>query len=309
MSMKEAVQPKRSRVRAYLELMRPANIVTALADILAGFAASGAVSLLGTQTGANLLPSLMWLLLSTAGLYGGGVVLNDYFDAALDATERPERPIPSGRVSRRNAGILGAILLLIGIAAAAMVSMLSAGIAFAIALWVVTYDIYGKHHSILGPVNMGMCRGGNLLLGVSAVPVMVGQLWFLAILPVLYIAAVTTVSRGEVHGGQRRTVIVSLVFVVLVIIGLLGLGVIPEYEIIRAVPFLLVFTIAVVPAFIQAAVDPQAGHIRAAVKRGVISLILMDATLAAGFGGWVIGLVTAVLLVFSILLAKAFAVT
>jgi len=307
--MKEAVQPKRSRVRAYLELMRPANIVTALADILAGFAASGAVSLLGTQTGANLLPSLMWLLLSTAGLYGGGVVLNDYFDAALDATERPERPIPSGRVSRRNAGILGAILLLIGIAAAAMVSMLSAGIAFAIALWVVTYDIYGKHHSILGPVNMGMCRGGNLLLGVSAVPVMVGQLWFLAILPVLYIAAVTTVSRGEVHGGQRRTVIVSLVFVVLVIIGLLGLGVIPEYEIIRAVPFLLVFTIAVVPAFIQAAVDPQAGHIRAAVKRGVISLILMDATLAAGFGGWVIGLVTAVLLVFSILLAKAFAVT
>ncbi len=289
--------------------MRPANIVTALADILAGFAASGAVSLLGTQTGANLLPSLMWLLLSTAGLYGGGVVLNDYFDAALDATERPERPIPSGRVSRRNAGILGAILLLIGIAAAAMVSMLSAGIAFAIALWVVTYDIYGKHHSILGPVNMGMCRGGNLLLGVSAVPVMVGQLWFLAILPVLYIAAVTTVSRGEVHGGQRRTVIVSLVFVVLVIIGLLGLGVIPEYEIIRAVPFLLVFTIAVVPAFIQAAVDPQAGHIRAAVKRGVISLILMDATLAAGFGGWVIGLVTAVLLVFSILLAKAFAVT
>jgi len=283
--------------------------VTALADILAGFAASGAVSLLGTQTGANLLPSLMWLLLSTAGLYGGGVVLNDYFDAALDATERPERPIPSGRVSRRNAGILGAILLLIGIAAAAMVSMLSAGIAFAIALWVVTYDIYGKHHSILGPVNMGMCRGGNLLLGVSAVPVMVGQLWFLAILPVLYIAAVTTVSRGEVHGGQRRTVIVSLVFVVLVIIGLLGLGVIPEYEIIRAVPFLLVFTIAVVPAFIQAAVDPQAGHIRAAVKRGVISLILMDATLAAGFGGWVIGLVTAVLLVFSILLAKAFAVT
>lgn len=307
--MKEAVQPKRSRVRAYLELMRPANIVTALADILAGFAASGAVSLLGTQTGANLLPSLMWLLLSTAGLYGGGVVLNDYFDAALDATERPERPIPSGRVSRRNAGILGAILLLIGIAAAAMVSMLSAGIAFAIALWVVTYDIYGKHHSILGPVNMGMCRGGNLLLGVSAVPVMVGQLWFLAILPVLYIAAVTTVSRGEVHGGQRRTVIVSLVFVVLVIIGLLGLGVIPEYEIIRAVPFLLVFTIAVVPAFIQAAVDPQAGHIRAAVKRGVISLILMDATLAAGFGGWVIGLVTAVLLAFSILLAKAFAVT
>jgi hypothetical protein len=296
-------------MRAYLELMRPANIVTALADILAGFATAGAVEVLGMRTGAELLPSLAWLLFSTAGLYGGGVVLNDYFDAELDASERPERPIPSGRVPRRNAGVVGGILLLIGIAAAAVVSVVSAGIAFAIALWVVSYDAYGKHHPILGPLNMGMCRGGNLLLGVSAVPAMIGRMWFLATLPLLYIAAVTAVSRGEVHGGRRRTGFVALVFVGLVIAGLLGLGVLPEYDVLRAVPFLLIFTIAVVPAFIQAALDPQAGHVRAAVKRGVLSLILMNATLAAGFGGWMIGLATIALLPVPILFAKAFAVT
>lgn len=307
--MGEAVQPKHSRIRAYLELVRPANIVTALADVLAGFAASGAVSLLGTMTGADLLPSLAWLLLSTAALYGGGVVLNDFFDAELDLRERPERPIPSGRVPRRNAGIVGAILLFIGVAAAVMVSVLSAGIAFAIALWIVSYDAYGKHRPILGPLNMGMCRGGNLLLGVSVVPAMVGELWFLAILPLLYITAVTTISRGEVHGGRRRTVIVALVFVGLVILGLLGLGSLAEYDVFRAVPFLLVFAIAVVPPLVQAAVDPQAGNIRTAVKRGVLSLILMDAALAAGFGGWTIGLATAALLPVSILIARAFAVT
>ena len=83
-----------------LELLRPANVVTALADVLAGFA----IADLGNPL------ALPWLLLSTASLYGGGVVLNDFFDRALDAVERPERPIPSGRVRPQAAAACGAIL-------------------------------------------------------------------------------------------------------------------------------------------------------------------------------------------------------
>ncbi|NEP43227.1 MAG: UbiA family prenyltransferase, partial [Okeania sp. SIO2H7] len=75
---------------AYLQLMRPANIITAHADILVGYAASGATDPY----------RLGWLLLATTGLYGDGVVFNDVFDAELDAIERPERPIPSDRASR-----------------------------------------------------------------------------------------------------------------------------------------------------------------------------------------------------------------
>lgn len=64
------------RIRAYLQLMRPANIVTAWADILAGFAASGAVVLLNSEiaTQSGTLLYLTCLLLSTTGLYSGGVV-------------------------------------------------------------------------------------------------------------------------------------------------------------------------------------------------------------------------------------------
>ena len=40
-------------------------------------------------------------------LYAAGMVLNDAFDAELDARERPERPIPSGRISRSRHGVLG----------------------------------------------------------------------------------------------------------------------------------------------------------------------------------------------------------
>jgi len=62
--------------------MRPANIVTSVADVLAGIAISGYLT---NQTFhiQNLLPILL-LCFSTIGLYGGGVVFNDVFDAALD---------------------------------------------------------------------------------------------------------------------------------------------------------------------------------------------------------------------------------
>lgn len=77
------------KIRAFLELMRPANIVTAFADILAGFAVAGGVISFTGETSLITPDGLGWLLLSTFGLYGGGVVFNDVFDAELDAKERP----------------------------------------------------------------------------------------------------------------------------------------------------------------------------------------------------------------------------
>lgn len=139
--------------RGYLELMRPANIVTAWADILVGFAASGSGIILaqlinGQASIASLIP-LAWLLLATTGLYGGGIVFNDVFDAELDRKERPSRPIPSGRVSRENAALLGSILFAIAIFAAFQVSLLSVILAVVITCAALLYDSLAKHHPFL----------------------------------------------------------------------------------------------------------------------------------------------------------------
>src|ERR1035438_580750 len=69
----------RMATRALIELLRPANVVTAAADVLAGCAAAQLAS-----GEAHVLP---WLLASTCCLYGGGIVLNDFFDRNLDAVE------------------------------------------------------------------------------------------------------------------------------------------------------------------------------------------------------------------------------
>ena len=307
-----------SRFRAYLELTRPANVVTAFADILAGFAAATALNLsirvadgLVVAEGPESLgpQALVALLASTAGLYAGGVVLNDFFDADLDALERPERPIPSGRVPRISAGVFGTALLAIGIASAAYVSLTSLVAAGAIALLVVIYDAWGKHHPLLGPINMGMCRGGNLLLGVSAAPAVLGELWLLSLLPIAYIGAVTAVSRGEVHGGSGATGILAIVLAGSVAAALLLLGIRTGYRTSHALPFVMLFVLLVFPAFLRAATQPSPDVVRRAVKRGVLSLVVMDASLAAGFAGWPTGLAVLALLPISIGLARLFAVT
>lgn len=291
-----------NRLWAYLQMMRPANIVTAWADILAGFAASGAVGLINIQV-------LGWLLLATTGLYGGGIVLNDVFDAELDAQERPERPIPSGRASRQGATLLGSALLVTGVVAAAQVSVLSATLACGIALAATLYDAVGKHHPIFGPLNMGACRGGNLLLGISAVPAMIGEHWFLAVIPIIYIAAITTISRGEVHGAKGITGIIALLLIGLVIAGLLGLGLLQDYHVLAALPFVALFAGRVLLPFIKAVREPKPEQIRIAVKAGVLSLIVLDATVAAGFASLPYGLLVLSLLPISIALAQIFAVT
>src|SRR5687768_7617173 len=173
--------------------MRPANIVTAVADILAGIAISG--FFLQFPQGYS---GIAWLILSTIGLYGGGVVMNDVFDAKLDAIERPERPIPKGIISKTLAAVFAIALLIAGIISAFLLSNTVSGcIALAIAIAAVIYDKLGKHHSFLGPINMGICRGLNLLLGISIIPQSLLQYWYVGLIPVVYIAAITMISRGE----------------------------------------------------------------------------------------------------------------
>ncbi|KAA5538788.1 UbiA-like protein EboC [Adhaeribacter rhizoryzae] len=302
-----------NRIYAHLVLMRPANIITAIADIMLGFAASGSVTLLmqqGAFTAAHpQLQLLYWLIAATIGLYGGGVVFNDVFDAELDRVERPERPIPSGSASRVSATVVGAALLILGIAAAFQVSVLSGALAVLVAVLALVYDAVGKHHAILGPINMGACRGGNLLLGISAVPAAVSVYWYLALIPIIYITAITVISRGEVHGGNKKILLGALFLYFLVIGSILGLAWLPQYQILYAMPFLLLFTYLIFPPLLKAINTLEAQHIRFAVKAGVIALIMLDAAIAAGFAGWFYGLLILALFPVSRFLAKQFAVT
>lgn len=300
-------------VRAHIRLMRPANIITAVADIMAGFSVSGAALQLlyleGNLWTSELLISLLWLCLSTIGLYGGGVVFNDVFDAELDRVERPERPIPSGQASVRSASMLASILLLLGILAAWQVSMFSGLLAIAVAALAVLYDAWGKHQLIFGPVNMGLCRGANLLLGVSIVPPMVAEFWYIGLVPVIYIAAITMVSRGEVHGSNRKALQGGIFIYAFILFAVLALAVVGSKAWWQVIPFVLLLAYLIFPPLLKALKKQEPRLIGKAVKAGVLSLIVLNASLASAFAGWGYGLLILVLLPFSLWVARKFAVT
>lgn len=294
------------KTTGYLRLMRPANIVTSVADVLAGIAISGSFANHSLQF-QDLLPILL-LTFSTIGLYGGGVVFNDVFDAALDRIERPERPIPVGLITIKEAATLGVLMLVAGILAASFTSVTSGIIAFLVAVSALFYDKWGKHYSFAGPINMGLCRGFNLLLGVSIIPAAVTSWAFLALVPVIYIASITMISRGEVHGGSRSTLYTAC-FLYTLVIGLILYFAFTEGGIVFALLFLIPFAWMIFNPLLKAVKEPVGKNIGKAVKAGVLALILMNAAWAAAFGSFYLALIIILLLPLSLKLGKLFAVT
>lgn len=178
----------------YLELVRAPAVLTVLGDTLVGRAAIGRPA--GTQRALVLLPA------ASACLYSAGMALNDVADRRLDAVERPERPIPSGRISARRAFGLGTALTIVGLGlAAAAGGRRTLGVAVPLAACIWTYDLLAKPHPVAGPLLMGGCRGLDVLLGAGTDGAS------RAAGPALAMAAhtigVTALSRGEVHGTTR----------------------------------------------------------------------------------------------------------
>ena len=309
-------------MRTLLELIRPANVVTAFADVLTGLFIAGALTVVAAPfSGAELgvwpfepapgvgVDAIAALLAATFGLYAGGIVLNDYFDRHTDATERPERPIPSGRIAAGAAAALGGGLLAAGVVAGFIAGTLPGLIATGVALCALLYDARAKHSVLWGPVFMGLCRSGNLLMGVAIVPASLSALWFTGLFALLYIPAITLISRGEVHGGSPLHGWLALAMVGLTASAPLLLPTFSGYTLLPALPFLLLFAAMVLPPFTRAAITSRPEHIRRAVRSGVVSLVLLNALLAAGFGGWPAGLLVALLFPLSAGLGRLFAVT
>lgn len=290
-----------SKLRAFAELTRPANVVTALSDIMAGLAIVGFIF---GQLEYQFYPAL-FLGISSMCLYAGGVVFNDVFDHELDSIERPERALPSGRIKLSEAIIGGIVLLALGIFLAFWQSRLSGIVAIFITLFALFYDWKGKHMRIFGPINMGLCRAFNLLLGMSVYELGVLEHFPVIAIPLIYIAAITLVSRGEVHGGKAITLYFAGFLFLVVHASQLYFAEKAEF----ALVFVLAHFILIFRKLRIAIENPMGKNIGLTVKTGVLTLILMNAAWVASSGQWIVALFVLALLPVSLGLAKKFAVT
>src|ERR1044072_879272 len=94
--------PTSSSARAYLDLGRPFTLV---APALGFF--SGALTAIGAApremwSASMLVPPLLGATMA-AVLNAGNNALNQIYDLEIDAVNKPKRPLPSGRLSMREA--------------------------------------------------------------------------------------------------------------------------------------------------------------------------------------------------------------
>jgi geranylgeranylglycerol-phosphate geranylgeranyltransferase len=120
----------------YLRLMRVQNCLIAV------------VSIIGTSFFASrsfmIRPRILLGAISALFIMGGGNALNDYFDDKIDRLNRPERPIPSGLIRRKEALVFSTALLSIGVGLSISLNLLAMSIAAANACLLIVYARYSK---------------------------------------------------------------------------------------------------------------------------------------------------------------------
>ncbi|MFI2366754.1 SCO3242 family prenyltransferase [Promicromonospora sp. NPDC019610] len=274
------------------ELVRAPAALSVVGDTLAGLAAARAGTSSGTAAGTTggaptpLRARHLLLPVASACLYLGGMALNDYGDRHVDAVERPERPIPSGRISPRAALAIGTALTAGGVAAAGLAGGRRAlGVALPLAACVWTYDLVAKDRPA-GPFVMAACRGLDVLLGAtpgrlrSALPAAAGL--------TAHTLGVTLLSRGEVHGTTPQ------------VAGAVAAGTVAGAVAAAAVPFTVTATrpavrwttvaaaaayaAATLPGQVRAAARPTAANARSATRAGIQAMVPLQAAWAARSG-------------------------
>ncbi|MFI7411859.1 SCO3242 family prenyltransferase [Streptomyces sp. NPDC049627] len=181
----------RDAARAWAELLRLPALFTVPGDALAGAAA----------TAAHPNSRTLLAIGSSLCLYEAGMALNDWADLEEDATERPHRPLPSGRVRPAAALTAACALTCAGLALAARAGRPALTVAAPLAATVWAYDLALKH-TPAGPAAMATARALDLLLGAAATTGHTREALPSAALLGTHTLAVTTVSRQETRGGS-----------------------------------------------------------------------------------------------------------
>jgi geranylgeranylglycerol-phosphate geranylgeranyltransferase len=199
-----------------VEITRPHNLAVAALTILVGWAvASG-----GPPNAALLLAIAAGTLVTAAGN-----VINDYFDAEIDRINKPRRPIPSGRISRRDSWRYYWLLSIaaLGLAAAGGPGVLVCAAAWTLCLY--AYSAWLKTRLLLGNLMVSAVSSSGFGLGAwlagdwtaSLVP---AALAFLFVMGREIVKDVEDL-RGDRAGGAstlalalgaRRALVVALVF-------------------------------------------------------------------------------------------------
>jgi hypothetical protein len=259
-----------------LRLGRVSNLPTVWTNTLAGIVLAG-----GAAADRATLPLLVALsLFYTAGMY-----LNDAYDAEIDARERPERPIPSGRVSAATVfaagfGMMAAGLVLLawvgyGMPGGTGIGPVVGGVGLGAAI-----VLYNRRHkdNPASPVLMGLCRVlVYVTAGLAVADELPPELQVGALLLLCYLIGLTYIAKQETLGEVKN--LWPLLFLGAPL--LYALARLPDGPSAAALSLAFIAWVAVALWFLR---RRQPGDVPRAVVSLIAGIALLDAVLIAGAG-------------------------
>lgn len=147
---------------------------------------AGVCVVLGQFLALEAIPQVHQMVLGFLSFFfisAAALILNDYFDLAIDRVNAPHRPLPAGLVTKRDVLILSSVVTLLGFLASLLIGSLA--LATTVVVWIVgfLYNWRFKRAGLIGNLMVSFSVGMTFVFGGIAVgqPTHIYAWWFGAI--------------------------------------------------------------------------------------------------------------------------------
>jgi len=292
-----------SNFKNYLLLIRLPNLFTLPSNILLGFVLVTTFTL----TITSAVQILILIAISTL-LYCVGLVLNDLFDYEIDKKERPNRPLASGKISRKIAIIIVTTFTAIALILSLLVSVTTFGISVLLLVIIFGYDKYLKNTNA-GPFTIAAARVTNVILGSSANIIGVDNFtqnipfMFVISITFVYVSLIGFLSRYEVQGFNENIksylipIIIAVIVSSILVFNLIGFF---KHE---SLLILALFSFIMAKAIYKIHKKDSTG-IQQTIQLMILSVIILDSIFLTGIAGLTVGAPVLILLAPLLILAR-----
>ncbi len=195
--------PILGKIRVLLELLRVRNGVMGFLGVLTSAALIYPENFLSNQV---ILAGVVVFI-----IMGAGNMINDYFDFEIDKINKPDRPIPSRKITRNDTLMLSLALFFLGIALSKNINSYCFGLAVLNSLFLIVYGKYSKKLLLISNFGVSYLVASLFIFGALAPFGLNMDLWQKEILFVLTASAFfMTLSREiikdieDVEGDQEK---------------------------------------------------------------------------------------------------------
>lgn len=145
------------KILAIIEISRPLNLLITFAVIV--------VSAVICSEGFKFTATILFGAISAMLVAASGNIINDYYDYKIDKINKPYRPIPSGRINRKESLIIYIQFIITSIIISSLVSIAALLLVIVTIALLFFYSLYFKRIPLIGNLAVSVSTGLAFIFG------------------------------------------------------------------------------------------------------------------------------------------------